>query len=157
MLNLVNRLFEQRKIRKQAAHIVAEFHNIQPECLIYMYLKQEIPYFVHIDENTYYAFHGRECSVKTQEWKVDIEFGIRGCYTAFSKGTIALINDTPYEEANNLIDLLLENNIIQFIDQDFLFLSEKINQIENSEQLLSELSFEEQVDLSVADRYVLVE
>lgn len=156
---LLNRLATQRVLSQQGINLVADFYKTQPEELIYLYLQGDIPQVHHFGENMFYAFHGRECAVKTPDWYVDIEFGIHGSYSAISFGTLSLKSQEFNQDVNTLIEELIQSHIIELPDEKFLALSRQIITLSTSEQdvIMQKLSFKEQVDLAVADRFIILD
>ncbi|MGL4675804.1 MAG: DUF6896 domain-containing protein [Wohlfahrtiimonas sp.] len=156
---LLNKLSTQKYLSQKGITLIANFYKVPPEELIYLYLQGDIPQVHHFDENMFYAFHGRECAVKTKDWYVDIEFGIHGSYTSISSGTLSLISQEFSQDVNTLIEELIQNHIINIPDEELLTLSRRIISLSISEQdaIMQKLSFKEQVDLAVADRFIILD
>lgn len=158
-IELLNQLSTQKYLSQKGITLIANLYKVPPEELIYLYLQGDIPQVHHFDKNKFYAFHGRECAVKTKDWHVDIEFGIHGSYSAISFGTLSLMSQEFNQDVNTLIEELIQSHIIELPDEKFLALSEQIITLSTTEQdeIMQKLSFKEQVDLAVADRFIILD
>lgn len=139
--------------KKKASEMLSNHFDCKSTELFYKYLKNDFPDSGRIKEDTAFLFHGYGCSVssKIEGWKVDLEFGPKGNTLAFDQYTICHECKIEHEKCHDFIQMLIRHNIIRLVD-------EKLNALMsiNSESRgkLSEL---EDMDLCVADRYILIE
>jgi len=147
---LKKELVRHLEMKKQAVDILTRGLNIESTEIFYKYIKGELPESgILLDGNSFF-FHGLGCSVNIKALKksVDLEFGPNGQVLAFDKGTICHILG-QMSKCDVLIKNLEEENIIALADQRLY----EILCSGNREQVQNEY---EDIDLSVADRYILV-
>lgn len=145
-----NGLNEYLEKKQEALELLAETLGLDSNVLFYEYMRGNIPETGIIKNNKSFHFHGLGCSVvdRTIDSIVDLEFGPKGQALAFDKGTICYILDITLE-CDELINILQRNNIITLADRELyeIWLS-------NQEQIF-ENEYDE-IDISVADRYILL-
>jgi hypothetical protein len=146
-------LNEQLIYKRKAVLLLTKYFQCDEKDLFYFYIKGKFPDTGKIADKIYFFFHGLECSVKNEEenWKIDLEFGPTGNVLAFDKGTICYLLNEKIDVCDNLIDYLVGEKIIKLINKELYVL------MNTYPTYNSWVSLEEEIDASVADRYMVVE
>ena len=145
------------KLRVKASILLSKHFKCLESELYYKYQKGEFPYKGQITNNIFFFFHGLGCSVKNdkENWSISLEFGPKGNAHAFDAGTILYLCDEAYDgndiKPYRLIEYLVQNNVIQLADKE---LYDFIQKNPNFREWSSE---EEEIDATVADRFIYIE
>lgn len=146
-------LNEQLIYKRKAILLLTNYFNCDEKDLFYFYIKGQFPDTGKISDKIYFFFHGLGCTVKNEEenWIIDLEFGPMGNVLAFDKGTICYLLNEKLDVCENLIDYLMGKKIIELINKE---LYEQMRICPKYNNWVSE---EEEIDASVADRYMVIE
>jgi hypothetical protein len=146
-------LAEQLAYKRKAVQLLTKYFKCDEKDLFYLYMKGKYPEIGQIADKINFFFHGLGCSVSNKEenWTIDLEFGPQGNALAFDKGTICHLLNEKVDDCDSFIDYLVAENIIKLIDKELYML------IKTYPQYNSWISEKEEIDASVADRYMVIE
>lgn len=145
---IARRLNSLVEARRQAARKLAVGLGMAPEELFYAYIRGQLPDQRGVVGDLRYYFHGLGCSVKDADGiGVELEFGPHGRYDAFDKYTVCHDLGFHVDQCDSVIGALEKQGVIKLVDPQLL------NRAKAKTGLESEV---DQIDASVADRYVVV-
>lgn len=148
-----NTLEEQLRYKRIASELLSKHFHCKESELYYLYQRGQWSQTGRINKDIRYFFHGLECSIKNdkEEWSVTLEFGPKGKTLAFDKGTLCYTLSIHIDNCDDIIQILLQKNIIKFANEKLFNLLEENPNFNNwhSEE-------EEEIDATVADRFIVV-
>jgi hypothetical protein len=149
---VIQKIRSTNKEKEKAVSRLAKHFGIDGNKVFYEYMKGNLPDTGQCDDQTIFFFHGLGCSLNNniENWSIDIEFGPKGEYAAYDKYTLCKILDFSIDECESLISVLMNDGVIRLADKG-LFEKLNLSNVENSWS-----SVEEEIDVSVADRVVLI-
>ncbi len=145
-------LNQELEYKRKAILLLTKYFHCDKEKLFYHFMKGDLPETGVIDNKTYFFFHGLGCSIKNEKenYKVDLEFGPKGNTLAFDKGTICHLLNEKIDICDEFISCLIDKKIIKLIDEKLYKL------VKNYPKYKDWTSIEEEIDASVADRYMVI-
>ena len=146
-------LAEQLVYKRKAVLLLTAYFKCDEKDLFYFYIKGKYPETGKITDKIFFFFHGLGCSIKNEEenWAIDLEFGPKGNALAFDKGTICYLLNEKMNVCDDFINYLVDEKIIKLINEELYML------VKAYPKYNSWVSIEEDIDASVADRYMVIE
>ncbi len=150
--HLIEYLQKQKCEKIKAICILENFLNTAREEIYYEYIRGNIPQHASSASMVKYYFHGNDCHVTDGVINAQIEFGPKGETLGFDKYNLCYPLNKKIQKINLLISTLVSTSKVKIIDDDLY----KLSQNKHMGIILSDLSVEEQIDLVIADRYILI-
>lgn len=146
-------LSEITALKRKGILRLCEHFKVSKKSIFYDYMKGRLPDKGSFDDGTIFMFHGLGCSIKneTEGWKTEIEFGPGGAYYAFDKYTLCHQLGFPLNKCDDVISILEKSSLIRLADEKLYSLT---GEARPGHEFTSE---NEEIDASVADRYVFLE
>lgn len=154
MERLLSHLKQQKYIKRQAVLQLEKYTGIARQHIWYEYVKGNIERIGKQDGKVVYLFTGHECLVQTND--VDnalIEFGPKGETLGFDVDNLTYGSDKSDEEQAALIRQLTAQFYIKRIDPVLYPFLKRLTRAVRYHFL----SWEEEADVRLADRYILLE
>ena len=153
----------------KAAKDLAQSLGVPLEQLYYKWSKGEIQQVGKIDDERSYFFHGLDCSVKNQQTgeKIEICFAAHGRTDGFDEETLVMSqgnldpdqHQKKLEEVRFFISEMLKQGKIRRSDENLTSELSMINALDKDakQARLMQFSSENQMDMNIADRYIVTE
>lgn len=148
---MVDLLRKQERLKILSAQELANFLCLNVGDIYYSYMKNLIPLQGVTNNGMSFLFHGQECYVKAYDWDIELELGPKGEIRGFDKYRICHMFGYKVDKCHDLIKTLEESRVIKLIDPDLFLLSSK----PSLKELIFDMPENRQIDLGVADRYIL--
>ena len=138
--------------KRKAIKLLIDFFSCRQNDLYYLFQQGEFPQKGKITDKILFFFHGLGCTVKNEEegWSSTLEFGPNGKALAFDKGTLCYLLSVHMDACDDFIKKLQKENIIKLADEKLYSL---LQENPNFNDWSSE---EEEIDASVADKFVVI-